>query len=182
MLMASALMLIGCEGKLEPKEVFEVKIDGKIQKLNDDEISKFQKYKKSICKVSESISANTKKLKIETLTTSESTVFTEKNIPPQQEIVTISKVTVFNIKDFNINTKRFLREENMLTFEDLTALDDLFMVLNKMKKDWANVDVYLSDTSTFENLKNFKEYFFSKMSLERNEVVCEKKLLEKRQQ
>lgn len=42
MLMASALMLIGCEGKLEPKEVFEVKIDRKIQKLSDDEISKFQ--------------------------------------------------------------------------------------------------------------------------------------------
>jgi hypothetical protein len=159
--MASALMLIGCEGKLEPKEVLEVKIDRKIQKLNDDEISKFQKYQASICKVSEHISANTK---IEKLTTSESTVFAKEN-PPQQEIVTISKVSAFNIKDFNINTKRFLLEKDMLTFEDLTALDDLFMVLDKMKKDWANVDVYLSNNSTFGNLKNFKEYYFSKMSL-----------------
>ena len=61
MLMASALMLVGCEGKLEPKEVFEVKIDGIIQKLNDDEISKFSNYKRSICRVTEYISTNTKK-------------------------------------------------------------------------------------------------------------------------
>ena len=179
MLMASVLMLIGCEGKLEPKEVFEVKIDGKIQKLNDDEISKFQKYRVSICKVSEYISANTK---TETLTTSESTVFEDEKIPPEQEIVTISGVSAFNTKDFNINTKRFLLEKNILIFEDLNVLDDIFIVLDKMKKDWTNIDVYLSYTSSFENLKNFKEYYFSKMSLERNKVVCEFKLLKKRQQ
>jgi hypothetical protein len=179
MLMASALMLIGCEGKLEPKEVFEVKIDRKIQKLNDDEISKFQKYQASICKVSEYFSEN---IKTETLTNSESTVFTDKKILPQEEIVTISGVSAFNIKDFNINTKRFLLEKDILTIEDLTALDDFFMVLDKMKKDWANVDVYLSNTSSFEDLKNYKIYSFSKMSLERNKVVCERKLLKKRQQ
>ena len=179
MLMASALMLIGCEGKLEPKEVFEVKIDRKIQKLSDDEISKFQKFKASICKVSEYFSEN---IKTETLTNSESTVFTDKKIPPQQEIITFSGVSAFNTKDFNINTKRFLLQNHILTFEELTALDDLFMVLDKMKKDWANVDVYLSDTSSFEDLKNFRIYSFSKMSLERNKVVCELKLLKKRQQ
>ena len=73
-------------------------------------------------------------------------------------------------------------QKDILTFEELTALDDLFMVLDKMKKDWANVDVYLSDTSSFEDLKNFRIYSFSKMSLERNKVVCELKLLKKRQQ
>lgn len=140
---------------------------------------KFQNFKASICKVSEYFSEN---IKTETLTNSESTVFTDKKIPPQQEIITFSGVSAFNTKDFNINTKRFLLQNHILTFEELTALDDLFMVLDKMKKDWANVDVYLSDTSSFEDLKNFKIYSFSKMSLERNKVVCERKLLKKRQQ
>jgi len=179
MLMASALMLVGCEGKLEPKEVFEVKIDGKIQKLNENEISKFSNYKRSICKVSEYFKNNTNK---QILNTSESAKF-DGNSPPQEEIIkiTASSALEFNIKDFKINTERFLIEQdiNVITTKDLNALDDMFMVLDKIKKDWTRADVYLSDTASFENLKNYKEYFFNNMRLERNKVVCESQMATK---
>jgi hypothetical protein len=167
MLMASALMLIGCEGKLEPKDVFEVKIDGKIQKLNDNEILKFLKYKSSICKVSEYF-----ELKI----TKESPEFIDEKIKPQQVVVTTTSSTlIFNINDFKIKMEKLLleRDINIINNKDLNAFDDMFSALEKMKKNWASADVYLSATSSFEKLKNFKEYSFGKMRLERDKVVCE---------
>jgi hypothetical protein len=170
MLMALALMLIGCEGKLEPKEVFEVKIDGEIQKLNDDEISKFLSYKNSICKVSEYF---------EQRISQESPEFIDEKIKPKQEVVIkTSSSLIFNINDFKTSMEKLLLERDIkvINNKDLNALDDMFLALKKMKNNWANADVYLSDTSSFENLKNFKEYSFSKMYLERDKVVCESQL------
>jgi hypothetical protein len=173
--MATVLMLIGCEGKLEPKDVFEVKIDGNIKKINDDEASKFSKYRNSICKVSEYFKTTSNK---QTLATSESTVFTDGKNPPQEEIIKYSSNSVFefDIKDYKINMEKILlgQDREIITIKDLTALDDMFLVLEKMKKNWTKVDVYSSDTSSFENLKNFKEYWYFNMHLERNTVVCEK--------
>ena len=68
------------------------------------------------------------------------------------------------------------RDIKVINNKDLNALDDIFSALKKMKNNWANADVYLSDTPSFENLKNFKQYSFSKMYLEKDKVVCESQL------
>lgn len=173
-LMASVLMLIGCKGKLEPKEFFEVKIDGKIQKLNDDEISNFLKYRNSICKVSEYF-----EIKI----TEESPEFIDEKIKPQKDVVTTTSSTlIFNIKDLKISIEKILLERDIkvINNKDLSAFDDVFLALEKIKNNWVSADIYLSDTSSFDNLKNFKEYSYSKMHLERGKVVCESQLSAKK--
>ena len=174
MLMALVLMLVGCKGKLEPKEIFEAKIDGKIQKLNDDEILKFLKYKNSICKVSEYF-----EIKIY----EESPEFIDEKTKPQKDVVTTTSSTLaFNIKDIKTSLEKLLLERDIkaINNKDLNSFDDIFLTLEKIKNNWVSADIYLSDTASFDNLKNFKEYSFSKMHLERDKVVCESQLSTKK--
>ena len=70
--------------------------------------------------------------------------------------------------------ERWLLEENIkgITIKDTYALDEIFLFFDQKKSGWANISIYSSDTSSFENLKNFKEYFYETIHFERSNVVC----------
>jgi hypothetical protein len=159
---ASVLTLIGCEAKLEPKEVFEVKIDGKIVKLTNDEILKFEKYQDSICKISDFFS---------------STVNITTTIKSKQEleVTTIISVLGFDQKDFKINAEKILLKTDKSLVKDLKAFDDIFVLLDNIKNSWASADVYYLDRSSFKSLKNSDEFYSNRLHIEKNKVVCETK-------
>lgn len=164
MLILPVLMLVGCEGKPEPKEIFEAKIDGEIQKLNDDTILKLMKYKNSICKISDWFSQ----------TIDETTVGTT-------VVINNSSTLTFNLKELKVILDKLVLDQNgeFVNNNDINSFEEMFLALEEIKKNWGSAEVYTSDTATFDNLKNFKEYSFNKMHLERDKVVCEFHLLTK---
>ena len=85
----------------------------------------------------------------------------------------------FNKKEFQIKMERWLLEENIkgITIKDTYALDEIFSFFDKKKSGWSNVNIYSSNYSSFENLKNFKEYFYTTTHFERSNVVCVSRLV-----
>ena len=179
-----SLLLTGCErkvdSKVEPIFSYELKIDGEKQKLNDDEILKLQRYTKSICKISGFFGL---KVNRDKLSSSTSTNFDDLEKKPLEEMVEVSTRTSleFNKKEFQIKMERWLLEENIkgITIKDTYALDEIFLFADKKKTGWSNINFYYSDTSSFENLKNFKEYFYTTTHFERSNVVCVSRLVTK---
>ena len=179
-----SLLLTSCERKVESKaepiDSYELKIDGEKQKLNADEILKLQSYTRSICKISESFGV---KVNRDKLTSSTSTNFDDLEKKPPEEMVEISTRTSleFNKKEFQIKMERWLLEENIkgITIKDTYALNEIFLLFEKKKSGWSNINFYSSDTSSFENLKNFKEYFYTTTHFERSNVVCVRHLVAK---
>ena len=179
-----SLLLTSCErkvdSKVEPNDFYELKIDGEKQKLNDYEILKLLKNTRSICNISESFGL---KVNEDKLTSSTSTNFDDLEKKPLEKMVEFSTRTSleFNKKEFQIKMERWLLEENIkgITIKDTYALDEIFLLFDQKKSGWANVNFYTSNTSSFENLKNFKEYFYETIHFERTNVVCVRRLVTK---
>ena len=148
-----SLFLTSCErkveSKVEPIFSYELKIDGEIQKLNEDEVLKLRNYRSSICKISDFIIANMNSTSTststskntsrkETLSTSTSTEFSDLEKKPLDEMVVTSTHSrlEFNKNEFKLEMKKLLLEginAKAITIEDINTLDNIFLFFEKKK-------------------------------------------------
>ena len=180
-----SLLLTSCEPKVElkvePHDFYELKIDGEKQKLNEDETLKLKKYSRSICKISDFLIVNMNS----TSTSTSSTLSTSTELSDLEEksldgmVATAHSRLEFNKNEFKLEMKELLLEginTKAITIEDIKALKNIFLFFEKKKSGWMNVNFYTSDRGG-EN-ENIFEYFT--MHFERNNVVCMKKQVHKK--